>query len=237
MGLTMPFELISPKLLTEFKEKQISTSTVIDILDSMNAGYALSPEIHAINLSDHYLVAQAYTVCWKMVRKGGDILQRQPSTWSQVSRFLIPELHTGTGLVYVAGAGPLVTHAALAGGMSCTYFEKLGLAGVVLGGAVRDLRELKQLSIPILASNPIPTDTQGAYWVAETGTRCQIEQVTIESGDLIVSDINGTVVVPLELTERLLQQALDIDSTENTMLDKIRRGARLPELITLTGRI
>ncbi|AIA46988.1 demethylmenaquinone methyltransferase [Serratia sp. FS14] len=216
----MPFELISPRLLTEFKNKQISTSTIVDILDGMNAGYVLPPKIHAINLSEHYLVAQAYTVCWKMVRKGSDILQPQPSTWSQVARFLVPELHTGAGLVYVAGAGPLVAHAALAGGMSCTYFEKLGFAGVVLGGAVRDLRELKQLSIPILASNPIPTDTQGAYWVAETGIRCQIEQVTIESGDLIVSDINGTVVVPLDLTERLLQQALDIDSTENGTVAK-----------------
>lgn len=233
----MSFELIPPELLAEFKRKQISTPTVIDILDGLNTGSALAPEIHAINISEHYMVAQAYTVCWKMVRKSSDILQPQPSTWSQVSRFLLPELQSGAGLIYVAGAGPLITHAALAGGMSCTYFEKLGFAGVVLGGAVRDFRELKLLSIPILASNLTPVDTQGAWWVAETGTRCQIEQVTIESGDLIVSDINGTVVVPLSLTERLLRHALDIDSTENTMLEKIRQGARLPELISLTGRI
>ncbi|NLU18389.1 MAG: RraA family protein [Serratia liquefaciens] len=233
----MSFELISPPLLAEFKAKKITTSTVIDILDGMNAGNALTPEIHAINLSEHYLVAQAYTVCWKMVRKGRDILQAQPSTWSQVSPFLVPELHSGAGLVYVAGAGPLITDAALAGGMSCTYFDQLGFAGVILGGAVRDLRELKLLTMPVLASNPIPTDTQGAYWVAETGTQCLIEQVRIQSGDLIVSDINGTVVVPLALTPLLLQQALAIDTTENAMLDKIRQGARLPELITMTGRI
>lgn len=108
---------------------------------------------------------------------------------------------------------------------------------MVLGGAVRDLRELERLAMPVLASNPIPTDTQGAYWVAETGTQCQIEQVTVQSGDLMVSDVNGTVVVPLALTAQLLQQALAIDSTENAMLEKIRQGARLPELINITGRI
>lgn len=91
--------------------------------------------------------------------------------------------------------------------------------------------------MPVLASNPIPTDTQGAYWVAETGTQCLIEQVRVQSGDLVVSDINGTVVVPLVLAEQVLQQALAIDSTENAMLDKIRQGARLPELINMTGRI
>ncbi|MFV8760780.1 RraA family protein [Yersinia enterocolitica] len=233
----MSFEIISPQLLAEFETRKISSSTVIDILDGLQAGNALTPKIQAINVSDHYFAAQAYTVSWKMVRKGSDIMQAQPATWSQVSRFLVPELHSGAGLVYVAGAGPLLTHAALAGGMSCTYFEQLGFAGVVLGGAVRDLRELKQLSVPVIASNPIPTDTQGAYWVAETGTYCQIEQVTVQSGDLMVSDINGTVVVPLALTAQLLQQALSIDSTENSMLEKIRQGARLPELINTTGRI
>lgn len=233
----MSFELISPLALEEFKSRKISSSTVIDILDGMTAGDALTPTIKSINSPEHYFVGQAYTVTWKMVRKGCDILQSQPSTWSQVQRFLVPELKDAAGLVYVAGAGPLLTHAALAGGMSCTYFEQLGFAGVVLGGAVRDLRELNQLSMPVLASNPIPTDTQGAYWVAETGTHCQIEQVTIQSGDLIVSDINGTVVVPLALTAKLLKQALSIDTTENAMLDKIRQGARLPELIAITGRI
>lgn len=37
---------------------------------------------------------------------------------------LVPELKRADGLVYVAGGGPLITEAALAGGMSCTYFEK-----------------------------------------------------------------------------------------------------------------
>lgn len=233
----MSFELIAPQLLAEFRSKRISSSTVIDILDGLQAGNVLPPQIRAINTPDHYFAAQAYTVSWKMVRKGSDILQAQPSTWEQVNRFLVPELHSGAGLVYVAGAGPLLTHAALAGGMSCTYFEQLGFAGVVLGGAVRDLRELMPLAMPVLASNPIPTDTQGAYWVAETGTHCQIEQVTVQSGDLLVSDINGTVVVPMALTAQLLQQALSIDSTENAMLEKIKQGARLPELINITGRI
>lgn len=233
----MSFELISPQLLKEFKARKISTSTVIDVLDGLQAGNALTPKIQAVNTEDHYFVAQAYTVQWKLIRKGSDIMKEQASTWSQVSRFLVPELQSGVGLVYVAGAGPLLTHAALAGGMSCTYFEQLGFDGLVLGGAVRDLKEIRKLSMPILASNPIPTDTQGAYWVSETGGQCQIEQVTVQSGDLIVSDINGTVVVPLNLAEELIQQALLIDNTENTMLEKIRQGVRLPELISITKRI
>lgn len=233
----MNFEVLPPNTLQRFRDKRISTSTIVDILDELGTGNVLTSKIKSINCDDFYLVAQAYTVSWKMVRKGGDIQQSQPSTWEQVREFLVPELQQADGLVYVAGSGPLVTEAALAGGMSCTYFEKMGFAGVILGGAVRDMRELNALDMPVLATNPIPTDTQGAYLVAETGTHCLIEHVTVHSGDLIVADANGIAVIPASATAQVMQKALAIDSTENAMLEKIRAGARLPELIALTGRI
>lgn len=233
----MNFEVLPPNTLQRFREKRISTSTIVDILDELGTGNVLTSKIKSINCDDFYLVAQAYTVSWKMVRKGGDIQQSQPSTWEQVREFLVPELQQADGLVYVAGSGPLVTEAALAGGMSCTYFEKMGFAGVILGGAVRDMRELNALDMPVLTTNPIPTDTQGAYLVAETGTHCLIEHVTVHSGDLIVADANGIAVIPASATAQVMQKALAIDSTENAMLEKIRAGARLPELIALTGRI
>lgn len=233
----MNFEVLPPNTLQRFRDKRISTSTIVDILDELGTGNVLTSKIKSINCDDFYLVAQAYTVSWKMVRKGGDIQQSQPSTWEQVREFLVPELQQADGLVYVAGSGPLVTEAALAGGMSCTYFEKMGFAGVILGGAVRDMRELNALDMPVLATNPIPTDTQGAYLVAETGTHCLIEHVTVHSGDLIVADANGIAVIPTLAIAQVMQKALAIDSTENAMLEKIRAGARLPELIALTGRI
>lgn len=233
----MNFEVLPPNTLQRFRDKRISTSTIVDILDELGTGNVLTSKIKSINCDDFYLVAQAYTVSWKMVRKGGDIQQSQPSTWEQVREFLVPELQQADGLVYVAGSGPLVTEAALAGGMSCTYFEKMGFAGVILGGAVRDMRELNALDMPVLATNPIPTDTQGAYLVAETGTHCLIEHVTVHSGDLIVADANGIAVIPASATAQMMQKALAIDSTENAMLEKIRAGTRLPELIALTGRI
>ncbi|TNV21759.1 RraA family protein [Buttiauxella sp. B2] len=233
----MNFERLPKNILAVFRERKISTSTVVDILDGMGTGNVLTSKIRAINGDEPYLVAQAYTVSWKMVRKGSDILQRQPSTWEQVKAFLVPELEYADGLVYVAGGGELITEAALAGGMSCTYFEKMGFSGVILGGAVRDMKELKMLNMPVLASNPIPTDTQGAYLVAETGTHCLIEHITVHSGDLIIVDANGVAVVPASAIVEVMEKALAIDSTENTMLEKIRAGERLPELINFTGRI
>ncbi|MEX5486855.1 hypothetical protein I3679_001490 [Proteus mirabilis] len=74
--------------------------------------------------------------------------------------------------------------------------------------------------MPVIATNLTPTDTQGAYFVSETGTQCTIEHATICSGDLVISDPNGTVIIPFSLVDNVLEEAIKIDSIENNMLEK-----------------
>lgn len=216
---------------------RISTSTIIDILDGLNSGSALSHKLYSLNTNDFYIVGHAYTVQWKLVKKGKSIVEKQSSTWEQVKSFLVPELTNADGFIYVAGYGDLMEHAALAGGMSCTYFQQIGFSGIILEGAVRDIQELRELNIPVIASNITPSDTQGAYCVSETGTTCRIKDNIIQTGDLIISDPNGSVVIPLELIDTVFEEALLINNTENIMLDKIKLGKRLPDLIDETRRI
>lgn len=231
------FYRIQKNKIDYIKKQKISTSTIIDILDGLKSGNVLSHELHSLNLKDFYIVGQAYTVQWKLVKKGKCINDKQPSTWEQVSQFLVPELDNADGLIYVSGYGDLLKHAALAGGMSCTYFQKLGFNGVILGGAVRDIQELRELNIPVISSNIIPSDTQGAYYVSETGTCCRIEDNIIQTGGLIISDPNGSVIIPFNLIDKVFEEAMVINNTENNMLKKIKQGLRLPELINDTGRI
>lgn len=231
------FVKIDKNIINSIKKMKLSTSTLVDILDGLGKTTVLNSQLRSINLEDFYSVAQAYTVQWKLIRKQKSILEKQPSTWDQVSPFLVPELTDAKGLIYIAGGYELITEAALAGGMSCTYFEKLGFDAIILGGAVRDKNELMDLTIPVIATNLTPTDTQGAYLVSETGTHCTIEYSTIYSGDLVISDPNGTVIIPLNLVDKVLEEAKKIHSIENSMLKKIKQGERLPELINTTGRI
>lgn len=231
------FEKINSNKIEKIKKMKISTSTIIDILDGLKSGDVLSHQLSSLNKNNYYIVGQAYTVQWKLVKKGKNIIEKQPSTWDQVRQFLVPELKSAEGLIYIAGAGDLIKHAALAGGMSCTYFQKLGFNAIILGGAVRDINELKDLDIPVIASNITPSDTQGAYYVSETGTNCRIEDNIVYTGDLVISDPNGTVIIPFNLIDIVIDEAMIIYSTESTMLEKIKSGQRLPELINQTGRI
>jgi regulator of RNase E activity RraA len=154
-----------------------------------------------------------------------------PSTWDQVRAFLVPEVCDGTGLVYVAGANGLVVDAALAGGLSARYFEHIGFEGMVLGGAVRDMDELRHLKIPIVASGFHPVDTQGSYRIGSTGTQCSIDGVIVRTGDIIFSDDTGVVVIPNEIEEEVIDRAWCIAKCEIEIAQRIDKGERLHDLV------
>ena len=215
----------------------INSSSVADVLDALGVHGVLTSRLRRVSGDDRLVIGRAHTVRWVPARKTGRILAPQPSTWSQVRGFLVPELSDGRGLVYVAGSGPLCTEAALAGGLSTTYFQELGFEGMVLGGAVRDAEMLRALSIPVVASNFIPTDTQGSYAVAETGTSCVIDNVVVHTGDWIVADGSGVVVVPARLFAEVRERAAAIDRTEETILERIRKHEPLAAVIDELGRI
>ncbi len=219
------------------RDREINTSTLADVLDGLGRYGALTSRLTRKSGRRKTLVGRAYTVSWAPVRKRHDITQPMVSTWQQVRPFLVPELREARGRVYVAGGGELVTEAALAGGLSATYFQELGFEGLVLGGAVRDPRALEALEIPVVASNVVPTDTQGSYRVVECGTRCIIENVAIDTGDWIVSDDGGTVVIPDQIFAEVVQKAQSIDELEDGVVSRLKRGERLPDIIDEIGRI
>jgi regulator of RNase E activity RraA len=221
------------------RQARISTCTIADVLDGLGVSAAvLHSGLTRVAGGTGLFFGQALPVRWAPVRKGTSITAASPSTWQQVRDFLVPEITNGRGLVYVAGGGPLITDAALAGGLSATYLSRvLGFEGAVLGGAIRDREVVGASGLPVVASGFVPSDTQGAYRVASVGQLCVIENVVVNSGDWILSDSNGTVVVASELLPEVLRRASEIEATEQAILRRIEAGERLPDIIDHVGRI
>lgn len=76
---------ISANKIALIKRMQLSTPTLVDILDSLGKTIVLNSQLKSINLENFYSIGQAYTVQWKLIRKQKSILNKQPSTWEQVS--------------------------------------------------------------------------------------------------------------------------------------------------------
>lgn len=221
------------------RDHEISTCTISDVLDGLSVPNAvLDGSLQRVSGGTEMFIGTAVPVRWVTVRKGPSIVAESPSTWRQVRDFLVPNIESGAGQVYVAGAGPIVTDAALAGGLSTTYLtDVLGFEGMVLGGAIRDRAMVEKSGFPVVASNFVPTDTQGAFRVDSVGTSCVIANVIIRSQDWIFSDGNGTVVVPPGLLAEVLRAAAEIETAEQAIHQRLLGGERLPGIIDAVGRI
>ncbi|MEU7933501.1 hypothetical protein [Micromonospora echinofusca] len=218
---------------------ELSTCALVDVLDGLGVTSAVLPSTLQQRAGRPALAyGTAYTVSWVEVRKQASIHQPAPSTWQQVRDFLVPEVTDGAGRIYVGGAGELLTHAALAGGMSVTYLlEQVGFEAIVLGGAVRDRAVVETAERPVIASNFTPTDTQGAYRVAATGTECRIGDVRVVTGDWVFTDGNGTVVIKDEILLEVLTKAVAVENAEARILAQVRAGRPLHEIVDEGGQI
>jgi 4-hydroxy-4-methyl-2-oxoglutarate aldolase len=96
---------------------------------------------------------------------------------------------------------------ALAGGNVCAVAQRNGIAAFVLDGVIRDLAEVREMGFPVFARGviPIPGAKAGIEPVNPPVTCGGVE---VQTGDIVVADEEGVVVVPHELLEEVLEQAL-----------------------------
>jgi RraA family protein len=87
------------------------------------------------------------------------------------------------------------TTRALLGGLLAGRARKLGLAGIVVDGAVRDVDEIESVGLPVFARAITPA---GPYknGPAEVGHPVACGGVVCSPGDIVCGDADGVAVVP-----------------------------------------
>ena len=105
-----------------------------------------------------------------------------------------------------------------------------GAVGFVTDGMVRDHEGLVEVGLPIVCAgmNPNSPYTKGP---AKVGTPVMIGGVRIETGDLIVADRTGTVVVPFDLLDQVIATVERVGGLEAEMDAKVAGGQKVPGAI------
>jgi RraA family protein len=87
------------------------------------------------------------------------------------------------------------TTRALLGGLLAKRARNLGLAGIVVDGAVRDVEEIESVGLPVFARASTPA---GPYknGPAEVGLPVACGGVVCSPGDIVCGDADGVAVVP-----------------------------------------
>jgi 3-hexulose-6-phosphate synthase/6-phospho-3-hexuloisomerase len=118
-------------------------------------------------------------------------------------------------------------------GELATWSAKLkGLAGVVIDGAVRDYDDLLKIKFPIFSRYIVPNAGEPKGF-GETGAEIQCGSQTVQTGDWIIGDDSGVVVVPQETAQEIANRALDVKEHENRIREEIKSGGSLGSVLKL----
>lgn len=100
---------------------------------------------------------------------------------------------------------------------------KIGLEGVVIDGSVRDVAELRKLSLPVFSAGINATGpTKGGGGKIDVLISCG--NVAIKPGDIIIGDDDGVAVIPLEHNEKYYEESLEKIKMEEETIKEINSG-------------
>lgn len=115
--------------------------------------------------------------------------------------------------------------------------KQRGCVGVVLDGNLRDLDGLLDIGLQVFYRDLSPLNAIGRWEMAASQVPVAIGDVVVEPGDLIVAGRDGVLAVPGDETERVLERAESIDSSEALVRQDMRDGASPWEGLERHGHI
>ncbi len=126
------------------------------------------------------------------------------------------------GDVIVVDAGGDLTNA-LIGEIMLGNAIKIGIAGIVINGAIRDAGEIRANKLPVYAAG---VTHRGPYkdGPGEINVPIAINGMVIEPGDLIIGDEDGFLCVPIDEAPALLKATQAKQEAEKKMIAEIADG-------------
>jgi regulator of RNase E activity RraA len=143
--------------------------------------------------------------------RGGDNL-----TYLRALEFCRP------GDVLVIDAGGDLNNAVV-GGILSFYAAHIGVVGVVIDGAIRDVAEIRDRDFPVYARG---VTHRGPYkdGPGEINVPISVGGMVVQPGDIVVGDQDGLLAIPQQGADELIQKALATLEAEAETVRAMKEG-------------
>ena len=146
----------------------------------------------------------------------------------------LADCHPGDVLVVATGGH---IGAAVTGDLLIGVARNRGAAGFVTDGLVRDLDDLETIGLPVYAMGVTPNSPQ-RRGPGSVGLPVVCGGVLVASGDVVVGDRDGVVVVPRARISATLESLQRVKAAEAATLERVREGLKdLPVEVPALQRI
>jgi 4-hydroxy-4-methyl-2-oxoglutarate aldolase len=122
------------------------------------------------------------------------------------------------------------------GELSAETLKFRNIRGYIVDGGCRDLSFILSLGFPVFCRYATPADIAGKWSVETLGEPIKIGHLTIHSGDYIMGDMDGTVLIPKALVKDCIDRVEKVINTESLVRQAILSGVDPKEAFLKYGR-
>jgi RraA family protein len=124
-------------------------------------------------------------------------------------------------VLVIDGGGDLAN--AAVGGILSFYAAHIGLAGLVVDGAIRDVAEIRSREFPVYARG---VTHRGPYkdGPGEINVPISVGGMVVNPGDIVVGDQDGLLAIPQEDAEGLIEKARGVLEAEEKTMQAMKEG-------------
>ncbi|MFA6710365.1 MAG: 3-hexulose-6-phosphate synthase [Candidatus Methanomethylophilaceae archaeon] len=187
---------------------RVSTCNISDAFHKQGIIHGLVPHIR----SGDKMVGRALTV------------QTTNGDWAKPVE-AIDRANKGDVIVIDVGGGPV----AVWGELATNSAMMMGVVGVVIDGAIRDLDDIKALNFPSFSRSVTPNAGEPKGY-GGIGIEISVGGQNIRTGDWIIGDESGLITVPKEKAVEIANRSLEVHERENRTREEIRRGSTLSKV-------
>lgn len=207
--------------LSEIRKRYLKlyTGVVADILDAQGVrNHSLPPFLRP--LKDTMKVAGPAFTCHGV--PVGDVTSDDTPFLIQMLEALLPHCV----VVLSAGGDCSSSHW---GEMMTLSAKQRGCTGAVVDGGVRDASFILKMNFPVFFKFYMPASSISRWELREYQVAIRVGETEIEPGDFVLGDVDGVVIIPQALTEKVLLEAEKAMNKERRMYQALRKGMPLKE--------
>jgi len=211
-GVAIPTRLFKRGSEAQIREilQRISAANLSDALHRGGVLQGLRPLFAGIKL-----VGQAVTV------------RTYPGDWAKPVEAIDTAKEGDVIVIDAGGVGPavwgeLATHSAV----------QKNLAGVLIDGAIRDTYDISQMRFAAFARLIMPNAGEPKGF-GEIGVPVIVGNQKVETGDWILGDDDGVVVLPVSIATEYANRGMDVLERENRIREEIKEGSTLSKVTEL----
>jgi regulator of RNase E activity RraA len=207
---------MSEPITLEMMRQTLYSAVVCDALDGLGFKNQ-SPRVQLRPVTGHpKLVGRCKTTLWV------DMAHVDPRPYELELR-AVDSCKPDDVLICAAGGS---MRSGIWGELLSTAARNSGCVGTIVDGAVRDVAKMTAMNFPAFARGTCIYDSQNRQRVVDIDVTVEIDGVSFSSGDLVIADVDGVVVVPRQVEQEAIRRAWDKVHAENVTRDAIKAGMK-----------